>query len=147
MKSNLLKAMIMSAITITGVITTLTAEAASASGTLGTSPAAADSYTFFCPTGTTLTRISITDSLTLRNNLTAVFATFGEFSVRTKTASDTESTPTTGSSADNNVDHDGVYTLVVNKSAAGLEDYSVVADCINSTGSRLPVTLTQKTNQ
>jgi hypothetical protein len=132
---------------LTGCVLSLTAEAAAISGTLGTSIVAADSYTFTCPTGTTQSRIRVMDLNTITNRTATVYARFGEDGSPTLTVFDTESTSTGSANAINTSDGPGIYNLVVNKSTVNLEDYVVVAECLNSLGTLLPVTLTLKTNQ
>jgi hypothetical protein len=132
---------------IAGLLTTLTAEAASVSGTLGTSIVAADSYAFTCPTGTTKSRIRVMDLNTIRNSVATVYATFGEDGSPTLSVADTESTSTGSANITNILDGPGNYNLVVNKSAANVDDYIVTGECLNSAGTLLPVSLILKTNQ
>ncbi|NOU23817.1 MAG: hypothetical protein HOO93_18880 [Methyloglobulus sp.] len=149
MKFKTVKTIGLAVIAIAGLIITLTAEAAPRSGMLGTSAAAADSYTFSCPTGTLRSRIRVMDLTTIANRTATVFATFGEDGRPPvpPAVSDTESTSTGSANAINTLNGSGLYTLVVNKSAAGKEDYAVVAECQNSSGTYISVTLTLKTNQ
>jgi hypothetical protein len=132
---------------IAGLLTTLTAEAASVSGTLGTSIVAADSYAFTCPTGTTKSRIRVMDLNTITNRTATVFATFGKKGSPTLAVADTESTSTGSTNITNPIDGAGIYGLVVNKSAVNAEDYIVTVECLNSAGTLLPVSLILKTNQ
>jgi hypothetical protein len=122
--------------------------AASVSGTLGTSLMAVDSYAFTCPTGTVSSRIRVMDLNTIRNSLANVFAAFGEKGTPTLSVSDSESTSTGSAFVTNTVDGSGVFSLVVNKSASGTEDYSVEVQCLNASGTVLAMaTPIIKTNQ
>ncbi len=122
------------------------AEAASATGTLGASSAAADSYTFSCPSGTTEAQVRVEDRTIIINTAATVFATFGKDKNPTVTASDTESVPTAGPWV-TNPDGFGTYGLVVNKSTINKDDYAVEAKCFNSLGSELATRLLIKTDQ
>jgi hypothetical protein len=133
---------------LAGVVASLTTEAATVSGTLGTSIVAADSYAFTCPpTVTAKVQIRVMDLNPIRNSLATVYATIGKDGSPTSTVADTESTPT-GSAPATNTDGPGIYSLVVNKSATGTEDYTVELLCLNSLGKPLTFPNPQiKTNQ
>jgi hypothetical protein len=122
--------------------------AATVSGTLGTSATMVDSYSFSCPTGTVSSRIRVMDLNGIRNSLASVFASFGEKGSPTLTVSDSESTSTGSAFVTNTVDGPGLYSLVVVKSASGTEDYSVEVQCLNSQGASLAIAAPLiKTNQ
>ncbi|MEQ1546221.1 hypothetical protein [Methyloglobulus sp.] len=142
-----LKAITLAFTLLAGVVASLTTEAATVSGTLGTSIVAADSYAFTCPTVTAKVQINVMDLNTIRNSLATVYATIGKDGSPTSTVADTESTPT-GSAPATNTDGQGIYSLVVNKSTTGTEDYTVQLLCLNSLGKPLTLANPQiKTNQ
>lgn len=147
MKSYKVKTKTMAFILLAGLAFYLNVEANQVTGTLGTSSAAADTYTFTCPTGTTQARVRVMDLNTRLNTAATVFATFGEDGNPTLAVSDTESTSTGSVYATNTLDGPGIYSVVVNKSAANLEDYIVDAQCLNNLGTSIPVALILKTNQ
>ena len=115
-----------------GVVVALTAEAASVTGALGSSAVALDAWRFTCPTGTVQSRVRVMDNNGTLNTAATVFVSFGEDAAPTWFVSDTESTSTSSPWATNTSDGPGNYVLVVNKSAAGLEDYTVEAQCLDS---------------
>jgi len=127
-----LKILFMAFILLSGLVTSLTVEAVTASGTLGSSTVALDAWRFTCPTGTAQSRVRVMDNNGTLNTAATVFVSFGEDGVPTWFVSDTESTTSASAWATNTSDGSGNYVLVVNKSAAGLEDYTVEAQCLDS---------------
>jgi hypothetical protein len=147
MKTKTLKIISISILAITGSVASLSVDAVQVSGTLGTSSAAIDTYTFTCPTGTAQSRVRVMDLNTILNTTATVFATFGEDANPTLTASDTESTTTGSLFVTNRLDGPGIYALIVHKSAANQEDYIVEAQCLSSLGADIPVKLFFRINQ
>jgi hypothetical protein len=147
MKTEILKIISLSIMAIINSVASLSVDAAQVSGTLGTSSAAADTYTFTCPTGTTQSRIRVMDLNTISNLTSTVFATFGEDANPTLTVSDTESTSTGSLFVTNTSDGPGIYALTVHKSAANSDDYIVEAQCLSSLGADIPIKLFFRINQ
>ncbi len=117
-----------------GLAASLTAEAVAISGTLGASAAAVDAWRFICPRGTAQVRVSVKDNSGILNTAAIISVSFGENGTPTTipvSDSDNENSRSSGW-ATNTTDFDGTYVLVVNKTAAGTDDYIAFAECLNS---------------
>ena len=124
----------MAIILMAGIMTSLTAQALTVTGTLGTASFSADAWTFACPTGTTRVQMRVKDGRNPINTLATVYASYAEDGSPTLTAADTDSDDIFSSWIINTSDGPGNYILVLRKVGSNMEDYAAEMQCLNSLG-------------
>lgn len=136
----------MAVIAVAGLTTTLTAEALSVPGTLGTASYSTDVLTFTCAISTTKVLLRVTDGRNPINSLATVYASFAPVNtgIPALTAADTDINTSPSPWIINATSSPGNYVLVVRKSASGMEDYAAEIQCQNSLGKVLGPSSTSK---